>query len=88
MDKALSEAGRRRLLNRWLGQWAVPVRRRSFEVYQGCMAGSEVGSQEEEGEVIDHVAGVYQDCLAGSEVGSQEEEGEVIDLVAGATDTQ
>ena len=57
MDKALSEAGRRRLLNRWLAQWAVPVRRRNFEVYQDCLAGSEVGSQEEEGEVINLVAG-------------------------------
>ena len=57
VDKALSEAGRRRLLNRWLAQWAVAVQRRNFEVYRDCLAGSELGSKEEQGEVIDLVAG-------------------------------
>ena len=57
VDMALSEAGRRRLLSRWLAQWAVAVRRRNFEVYRDCLAGSELGSQEQEREVIDLVAG-------------------------------
>ena len=57
MNKALSEPGRRRLLNRWLAQWAVAVQRRKIEMYPESLAGSGLGSQEDEGEVIDFVAG-------------------------------
>ena len=56
-DKALSEAGRRRLLNRVRALWAVAVQRRNLEVYRDCVVGSKLGSQEQEGEVIDLVAG-------------------------------